>query len=121
MRQAARVGQTASGSVLIRRRTGAPTAAWVGETEARSEAQSTYRQVEIPISEAACYVDVSQKLLEDGSVNVEAEVAFDLAEEFGGIEGQAFVSGDGVPPALCGSMRAVASAALWSAPRLSAS
>lgn len=96
VRQAARVGATASGSVLIPRRTGAPTAGWVGELEARSEAAPTYGQVEIPIHEAACYVDVSQKLLEDAAVNVEAEVAFDLAEEFGRIEGVAFVTGDGV-------------------------
>lgn len=96
VRQAARVGQTASGSVIIPRRTGAPTATWVGETETRPEAASTYGQAEIPIDEAACYVDVSIKLLEDAAVNVEAEVAFDLAEEFGRIEGAAFVSGNGV-------------------------
>jgi len=96
VRQAARVGQTMSGSVLIPKRTGAPTASWVSETETRPSAQATYGQTEIPISEAACYVDVSVKLLEDSAVNVEAEVAFDLAEEFGRIEGAAFVSGDGV-------------------------
>lgn len=96
VRQAARVGSTASGSVLIPRRTSAPTAAWVGETDARAEAAPAYGQVEIPISEIACYVDVSTKLLEDGAVNVEAEVAFDLAEEFGRIEGEAFISGNAV-------------------------
>lgn len=96
VRQAARVGQTASGSVLIPKRTGAPNASWVDETETRPETQATYGQIEIPISEAACYIDVSIKLLEDAAVNVEAEVAFDLSEEFGRIEGLAFVSGDGV-------------------------
>lgn len=96
IRQAARVGATASGSVIIPRRTGAPTAGWVGETEARPEAQSAYGQIEIPINEAACYVDVSNQLLEDAAVDVAAEVAFDLAEEFGRIEGAAFVNGDGL-------------------------
>jgi len=96
VRQAARVGQTMSGSILIPRRTGAPTASWVSETEARPAAQASYGQVEIPISEAACYVDVSIKLLEDAAVNVEAEVAFGIAEEMGRIEGAAFVAGDGV-------------------------
>jgi HK97 family phage major capsid protein len=96
VRMAARVGSTASGSVIIPRRTGTPTASWVGETETRSETESTYGQVEIPIHEIACYVDVSNKLLEDSAISVESEVAFDLAEQFGKVEGLAFVSGDGV-------------------------
>lgn len=57
---------------------------------------SAYGQVEIPVDEIACYVDVSNKLLEDSAVDVNGEVAFDLAEEFGRLEGVAFVSGDGV-------------------------
>jgi HK97 family phage major capsid protein len=96
VRQAARVGSTASGSVIVPRRTGRPTAAWVGETETRTETESTYGQVEIPIDEIACYVDVSNKLLEDAAVDVAAEVAFDLAEEFGRAEGEAFITGNGV-------------------------
>jgi HK97 family phage major capsid protein/HK97 family phage prohead protease len=96
IRQAARVGSTASGSVIIPRRTGAPTASWVGETETRSSTGSTYGQIEIEVHEVACYVDVSNKLLEDAAVDIAGEVAFDLAEEFGRIEGVAFVSGDGV-------------------------
>ena len=96
VRQAARVGATASGSVIVPRRTGRPTAAWVGETETRSATEAAYGQVEIPIDEIACYVDVSNKLLEDAAVDVAAEVAFDLAEEFGRAEGEAFISGNGV-------------------------
>jgi HK97 family phage major capsid protein len=96
IRQAARVGSTASGSVIIPRRTGAPTASWVGETETRSATGSAYGQIEIEVHEVSCYVDVSNKLLEDAAVDIAAEVAFDLAEEFGRIEGVAFVSGDGV-------------------------
>jgi HK97 family phage major capsid protein len=96
VRQAARVGQTASGSVIIPKRTGRPTGGWVGETEARPSTESTYGQAEIPIDEFACYVDVSNKLLEDAAVDVAAEVAFDLSEEFGRGEGAAFVSGNGV-------------------------
>ncbi len=96
VRQAARVGQTASGAVIIPRRTGRPTTTWVGETETRTETESTYGQAEIPIDEMACYVDVSNKLLEDAAVDVSAEVAFDISEEFGRAEGAAFVSGNGV-------------------------
>lgn len=95
VRQAARVGATASGSVILPKRTGKPTASWVGETEARTETGMTYGQVEIPVHEMACYVDVSLRLLEDAAVNVESEVAADLAEEFGRLEGNALVLGNG--------------------------
>jgi HK97 family phage major capsid protein len=84
VRQAARVGATASGEVIIPRRTGAPTAAWVDEVEDRSSTEPTYGQATIPVHEAACYVDVSNKLLEDAAVDINAEVAADLAEEFSG-------------------------------------
>jgi HK97 family phage major capsid protein len=96
VRQAARVGSTSSGEVLIPKRTGRPTGKWVGETETRTGTESSYGQVEIPIHEMACFVDVSQRLLEDAAVNVEAEVAFDLAEEFGRLEALGFQRGDGV-------------------------
>lgn len=96
VRQAARVGSTSAESIILPKRTGTPTAQWVGETEERKETQSTYGQLEIPIHEMAAYVDVSTKLLEDAAVNVEAEVASDLAEEFGRLEGVALVNGNGV-------------------------
>jgi HK97 family phage major capsid protein len=96
IRAAARVGQTASGSVIIPRRTGRPTGGWSGETETRPSTESAYGQAEIPVDEMTCYVDVSNKLLEDSAVNVAGEVAFDVAEEFGRLEGAAFVSGNGV-------------------------
>ncbi|QRY66545.1 phage major capsid protein [Ensifer sp. PDNC004] len=96
VRQAARVGSTSSGGVILPKRTGRPTAHWVGEDEERKETGSSYGQLEIPVHEAACYVDVSLRLLEDSAINVDAEVASDLSEEFGRIEGPAFISGDGV-------------------------
>lgn len=95
VRTAARVGSTGSSSVILPKRTGTPTASWVGETETRSETQSAYGQVEIPVHEMAAYVDVSVQLLEDAAVNVESEVASDLAEEFGRLEGVALVNGNG--------------------------
>lgn len=96
VRAAARVGQTSSGSVIIPRRLGEPTAVWCDEAGARTETNSTYGQAEIPVNEMACWVDVSNRLLEDAAVNVEAEVAYDLAEQFGKVEGAAFVTGNGV-------------------------
>jgi HK97 family phage major capsid protein len=95
IRQAARVGQASAGSVVLPKRTGRMTAKWVGETETRPATEPTYGQLEIPIHEIACYVDVSNRLLEDAAVNLEEELRFDFAEEFGRLEGEAFVNGDG--------------------------
>jgi HK97 family phage major capsid protein len=94
VRQAARVGSMSSSTIIIPRRTAAPTAYWVNETEDRTPTQAAYGQLTIPANEAACYVDVSQQLLEDSAFSVEAEIAADLAEEFARIEGEAFVNGD---------------------------
>lgn len=95
IRQAVRVGATSSGGVLLPKRTGRPTAAWVGEEEESPETGMTYGQLEIPVHEITAHVDVSQRLLEDSAINVEAEVAADLAEEFGSIEALSFVKGNG--------------------------
>lgn len=96
LRQAARVGSTSAGAVILPKRTGTMTAKWVGETETRPGTEPTYGQLEIPIHEIACWVDVSNRLLEDSAINLESELASDFAEEFGRTEGVAFVSGDGV-------------------------
>ncbi|MBI5260260.1 MAG: phage major capsid protein [Bradyrhizobium sp.] len=95
VRAAARVGTTAAGEVLIPKRTGRLTARWVGETETRTSTEPSYGQLRIPVNEAACYVDVSNQMIEDAAVDIAAELALDLAEEFGRLEGAGFVSGDG--------------------------
>lgn len=96
IRQAVRVGSTAAGSVILPKRTSRPTAYWVGEDEDRNETNIAYGQIEIPIHEIAVYIDVSQRLLEDSAINVESEVAGDLAVEFAAIESIAFTNGNGV-------------------------
>lgn len=105
IRQAVRVGSTAAGSVILPKLTGRPTATWVGEDEERSETTQTYGQIEIPVHELACYIDVSVKLLEDSAINVESEVAAELSQEFAVKEGAAFSDGDGVKKPL-GLLRA---------------
>jgi HK97 family phage major capsid protein len=96
VRQLARVMQTASGAVIMPKRTGTITAGWTGETEDKPETQPAYGQVEIPVHESSCYVDVSNQLLEDAAIDIAAELALDFAEEFGRLEGLAFISGNGV-------------------------
>jgi HK97 family phage major capsid protein len=96
VRAAARIGNTTAGAVILPRRTARLTASWVGETEARPETQPTYGQVEVTVHEMACFVDVSNQLLEDSGVDIAAELAFDFAEEMGRLEGASFITGDGI-------------------------
>ncbi len=95
IRQAVRVGSTSAGSVILPKLTGRPTASWVGEDEERPETTMTYGQLEIPMHELACYIDVSQRLLEDSAINVDGEIASELSQEFALKEGSAFSNGDG--------------------------
>lgn len=97
VRAAARVANTSSAAVVLPKRTAGPTASWVGEgPAARPETAPAYGQNRFPVHEAACFVDVSTAMLEDSAFDVASELAFDFAEEFGRIEGSAFVSGSGV-------------------------
>ena len=96
IRQAARVANASVGEVILPKRTGTLTAQWVEETEDRPATQPAYGQQKITIYELACYVDVSNRLLEDSAFNLEAELSRDFGEEFGRAEGAAFINGDGV-------------------------
>lgn len=95
VRQVARVANTSSQAVILPKRTGRLTAAWVGETAARGSTEPTYGQNRYPVYELACYVDVSNAMLEDSSFDIGNELAFDFAEEFGRAEGAAFINGSG--------------------------
>lgn len=96
VRQAARVSNTSSGSVILPKRTGTLTGGWVGEIEERPESEPSYGEHELTVHEIAVSVPVSNQLLEDSAFNLDAELAADFAEEFGRIEASAFVAGNGV-------------------------
>ena len=96
IRQLARVGTTTAGTVLIPKRLAQGTATWVGETETRSEAQPAFGMEEIPINEAAAYIDISNQMLEDAAIDMSAELSLGLGEEFGRQEGLAGFVGNGV-------------------------
>lgn len=96
VRQYARVMTIGAAEAKMPKRTGTLTASWVGETEDRSSTESSYGEITLTPHEAACYIDVSNALLEDNMYNLEGEISGDFAEEFGRLEGAAFVSGDGV-------------------------
>lgn len=95
IRQAVRVGSTGAGSVILPRLLGRPTATWTGEEEEHVETSMSFGQLEIPVHELTCYIDVSLRLLEDSAINVESEVATELSQEFAGKESLAFSNGTG--------------------------
>lgn len=96
VREHAYVGSTGNGSVIIPGRVGTTNAKWKGELETQEESTFDFREVEIPVHELNTYVDVSNQLLEDAEIDVEAEVRMAFAEDIGVKEGYAFVHGTGV-------------------------
>ncbi len=95
VRQFATVTTISTGGVTMPRLNGRPTAHWVEETEERTETDMDYGQVSIPAHEAAAWIDVSVKLIEDAAVNIEGEIASEFGVEFARLENEAFISGDG--------------------------
>lgn len=105
VRAAARVGTMSAATIYVPKRTSNVTARWVAEIESRPPTEPTFGQVEIVAHEAAAYVDVSNQLLEDSAIDIAAELTLGFGEEFGRIEGNAFILGNGVkkPLGLLGS------------------
>lgn len=95
IRSLATVTTISTGELVLPKVTANPTAAWVAETAARPSTEPAFAQVQIPAHEAGCYVDISQRLLEDNAVNLESELSDMLAKEFARLEGLAFLKGDG--------------------------
>lgn len=93
VRSVARVLSTGSPAVLWPKRTGGMTGAWVGETGSRPETTVAFGQSRFPVCEMAAWVDVSNAMLEDSTFDVASLLSFEFAEEFGRLEGVAFVNG----------------------------
>lgn len=96
VRQCAFIGQTSNDTVRVPRRTSASTAAWVAEVDTAPSTGPAYGAIDISINDARCYVDVSNSLLEDAAINIEEELALELAREFARLENQSFLLGTGV-------------------------
>jgi HK97 family phage major capsid protein len=98
VRTVARIRQTSSDSVKIRKRTGNITGGqWTSEIGTRQNlGEIKYGMEEIPLHELTGYVDVSNKDLADAQFNLEQELNLEFAEQFGVTEGSAFISGNGV-------------------------
>jgi len=70
---------------------------WVGESEARGETNSpTLKEISINLGELYANPATTQKMLDDGRIDVAAWLADEVSTVFAEQEGAAFVSGDGV-------------------------
>lgn len=70
---------------------------WVGETEARAETNTPQLgKWRIPVHELYAKPKATQKLLDDGEINMEAWLATKVAEKFARDEAAAFVTGNGI-------------------------
>jgi HK97 family phage major capsid protein len=96
IRALATVKPTSHGSVMLQRRTGITNALWKNEIATQGSSEPTFGQIEITAREVTTYVDISNQLLQDAVVDVDAEVRLALAEDFGQKEGLAFLKSDGV-------------------------
>jgi len=72
-------------------------AGWVGEVSARTETGTPRTGVQlIPVHEIYAKPKATQKMLEDGSIDVGAWLERKVGEKFGRVEATSFFAGDGV-------------------------
>lgn len=73
------------------------TAGWVGETQTRAETGTPQIGVQkIPVWELYAKPRITQKMLEDSSINIEAWLADKVSNKLSRVEATAFISGNGV-------------------------
>ncbi len=83
------------GNIAIPKQSGAATAYWVAESNAPTESQQTIAQVTMSPKTVGAYTEISRKLMNQSSIDVEAMVQNDLAMVLGLAVQQAAISGSG--------------------------
>jgi HK97 family phage major capsid protein len=97
MRQIARIEVCSSDTFEELNDIGEAAAAWVGETEARPDtATPQLGKLTIPVHELYAMPKVTQRLLDDSSLDLAAWLVAKCGQQFARKEGQAFITGDGV-------------------------
>lgn len=87
------------GNIAIPRQTGGATSYWVAESGAPTESQAAFDQVSMTPKTIGAYTDISRKLLQQSSIDVESFVQIDLARAQGlGIQSAAIVGGGSNQP-----------------------
>lgn len=97
IRSVARIRQTSNRMVQVPKRTQTASAQWVGEREDRDETQNpAYGLEEVPVHEMSARADISETNVEDAQLDLGAEIQMEFSEQFGVLEGAAFVNGNAV-------------------------
>jgi HK97 family phage major capsid protein len=97
MRQLASVVTIASNQFEIIEDLGEFDAAWVGETGARAESNtSELKKLILPVHEIFAKPKATQQMLDDAGLNVEAWIAEKVSDKFARSEATAFISGNGI-------------------------
>jgi len=96
IRQFARVTPLSANALVIPKRTGTPTAYWTAEAAAATQTNQTYGQERLQTHKMTADIRVSRENLMDSMFNLESEIISDASEQFGVLEGTAFVEGNGV-------------------------
>jgi HK97 family phage major capsid protein len=94
LRQAAMVRTGTGPSFIQPRQLDSVEANWLAEVEPAPESTLTFGQIEVPAHRLAAYVEVSNVLLDDAAVDLDALLATDFAEQFARAEGAAFTTGN---------------------------
>lgn len=95
MRQIANVMSISGTEVYIPKLTGDVQPGWVTEIGPRPTSEPVFDQQKIEVFEQAVIVPVSQQLIEDSFIDLEAFLRNHIERKFGQMENAAFVSGDG--------------------------
>lgn len=95
-RELATVRTTSTSEYKKRARTGGVDAGWVGEKDTRARTGTPqYDEIKIRTGELYARPAVTQTLLEDSAIDVESEIAEEVADAFLLLENDAFMNGDG--------------------------
>lgn len=94
--QRARPFEFSAGELDLPQVTSGTSATWVGEEEQRPETTLTVGMNTLILHELACYVDLSNRLLDDASVNIEDVLSEDLGSAFASAFNAAILAGNGV-------------------------
>lgn len=97
MRQLATVMTTSSDALELLRDAGDGDALWVGELDARIDTDGiAFGKIRIATNELHAQPKVSQKLLDDATINIEEFIVNKIATRFAARENTAFVNGSGI-------------------------
>ncbi|MDJ0449237.1 phage major capsid protein [Methylocystis sp. JR02] len=97
IRSIASVTSIGTGSLKVPVNKRGTTAGWVGETDPRAQTNtSQLAEIEFVPGELYAMPAATQQMLDDSYINVEQWIANEAALKFSQVEGQAFISGDGV-------------------------